>query len=454
VGASFVAAIQGMGFEGGLYPVNPRHQEILGLKCYPSLRDIPGPVDHVIFSIPAQAVLNVIGDCAAKGVKSMQFFTAGFSETGEEEGAELERQVVQRARQAGIRLIGPNCIGIYCPAAKIAFGPGSPRKPGPVAFLSQSGGNAADLLGTAAPRGIRFSKVISYGNAADLNESDFLEYLAEDPETEIIGIYIEGVKDGRRFFRAMRRASARKPVIVLKGGRTESGNRAAFSHTASLAGSLAVFRALVRQVGAVDVDSLDELVDMLAVFRFFERPPAGRGVGVVGGGGGFSVFAADEVDEAGLKAPVLSRRTQEELRRFTPVAGSSVRNPVDTTAIMEPARLAETLCLVAADEAVDVLLAHAGFGWGPGRVATAMGLDLPRLINEVIDALVQAREAAKKPIAVVMYAPPLPEATEYSLRVQELCSRQGFALFPNIPRAAKAIARMVTWRETREDMPR
>ncbi|MGQ9572312.1 MAG: acetate--CoA ligase family protein [Dehalococcoidia bacterium] len=450
MGASFLVSIMDMGFDRDLYPVNPKYEEVLGLKCYASLRDIPGPVDHVIFSVPVQAVLDVVEDCIAKGVKTMHFFTAGFSETGEEDRAELERQVVERARQAGIRLIGPNCIGIYCPASKLAFGPGSPRAPGPVAFMSQSGGNAADLLTIAAPRGIRFSKVISYGNAADLNESDFLEYLAEDPETKIIGAYIEGVRSGRRFFSAMRRAAARKPLIVLKGGRTESGSRAVFSHTASLAGSLDVFRALVRQVGAVEVDSVDELADMLVAFRFLEQPPKGRGVGIVGGGGGFSVFAADEVDEAGLKAPVLSRRVQEELRRFTPVAGSSVRNPVDTMAIMEPPKLVETLCLVASDEAIDVLMVHAGFGWGPGRVATAMRLDLSALIEAVIGAMVRAREATKKPLAVVMYTPPLAEAMEYSLRFQDRCWRQGLPVFPNIPRAAKAIARMIAWGEMRD----
>jgi acyl-CoA synthetase (NDP forming) len=454
MGASFVLALQDIGFEGGLYPVNPRHENVLGLKCYPSLLDIPGPVDHVIFSVPVRAVLDVVEDCVAKGVKSMHFFTAGFSETGEEEGAELERQVVQRARQAGIRVIGPNCIGLYCPAGKISFGPGSPKASGPVAFMSQSGGNAADLLTTASPRGIRFSKVISYGNAADLNESDFLEYLTDDPDTEIIAAYIEGVKDGRRFFRAMRRASARKPVIVLKGGRTESGSRAVYSHTASLAGSQAVFNALVRQVGAVAVNSVDELVDMLIIFRFFERPPAGRGVGIVGGGGGFSVFAADEVDEAGLKAPVLSQRAQEELRRFTPVAGSSVRNPVDTLAVMEPAKLIDTLRIVAAEEAVDVILGHTGFGWGPGRVAAAMGFDLTKLMEAVVDAMVRAREIAKKPMALVVATPPILEPTEHSLRFQELCWRRGFGAFPSIPRAAKAIAKMVAWREMREDLSR
>jgi acyl-CoA synthetase (NDP forming) len=175
-------------------------------------------------------------------------------------------------------------------------------------------------------------------------------------------------------------------------------------------------------------------------------------VGIVGGGGGFSVFAADEVDEAGLKAPMLSRRVQEELRRFTPVAGSSVRNPVDTLAVMNPPTLVDTLCLVASDEAVDVLLGHTGFGWGPGRVATAMGLDLDGLMEAVVDALARTRETAKKPIALVVATPPILEATKYSLRFQELCWRRGFAAFPTIPRAANAIAKMVAWREMREDL--
>jgi hypothetical protein len=175
-------------------------------------------------------------------------------------------------------------MGLYCPSGKIAFMPNSPVEPGPVGFLSQSGGNAGDVIFAAAPRGIRFSKIVSYGNAADLNECELLEYLAEDPETEIVIAYIEGVRDGRRFFHALRRASARKPVVVLKGGRTEAGERAVFSHTASLAGSARVFDAVLRQAGAVRVDSLDELVDMAVAFRFI-GPPAG---GAWGGGPGGS----------------------------------------------------------------------------------------------------------------------------------------------------------------------
>lgn len=451
----FLTALQDMAFEGPIYPVNPRHQEILGLKCYPSLLDIPGSVDHVIFSVPVAAVPQVIEDCIAKGVKSIHFFTAGFSETGEVEAAELERRIVARAREAGIRLIGPNCVGIYCPSAKTAFMPNSPVEPGPVGFLSQSGGNAGDMIFTAAPRGIRFSKIISYGNAADLNEGDFLEYLAEDAETEIIAAYIEGVRDGRRFLRALRYASARKPVVVLKGGRTEGGERAVFSHTASLAGSAAVFDALLRQAGAVRVDSLDELVDLAVAFRFIGRPPAGRGVAVVGPGGGFSVFAADEVNEAGLELPDLSLAVQEELRRFTPVAGTSVRNPVDTNVIMEPNKLTDTLRIVASDLKVDVVLFHIGFGWGPWRSLRQgprpVQFDPAQVLKAMADAIVRAKEAATKPVVLVVRSTLDITSLGYSLQFQEQCWRQDLAIFPTIPRACNAIAKMVGWREMRQD---
>jgi acyl-CoA synthetase (NDP forming) len=454
VAAGFLLALEDLQFEGPVYPVNPHHQEILGLKCYPSLLDVLGPVDHVIFSVPTPAVPRVIEDCVTKGVKSIHFFTSGFSETGDEAAAEMERRIVARATGAGIRVIGPNCMGLYCPSGKIAFMPRSPVEPGPVAFLSQSGGNAGDFIFAAAPRGIRFSKIVSYGNAADLNECELLEYLAEDPETEIITAYIEGVRDGRRFFHALRRASARKPVVVLKGGRTEGGSRAVFSHTASLAGSARVFDAVLRQAGAVRVDSLDELVDLAVAFRFV-GPPGGRGVGVVGPGGGFSVFAADEVNEAGLELPDLSPAVQEELRRFTPVAGTSVRNPVDTNIIMEPHKLTDTLRIVASDPNVDAVLFHIGFGWGAWRRGVQQDQPLPFdpaiVVKAMADSIVRAKEASDVPVMLVARAALDAGSQRFSLQFQEQCWRQGVGVFPTIPRACNAIAKMVRWREMRQD---
>jgi acyl-CoA synthetase (NDP forming) len=204
----FVRALQYMEFAGPIYPINPKAQEVLGLRCYPSLLEVPGPVDHVISSIPASGVLELMDHAAAKAVRSVHFFTAGFRETGEEERIGLEQELLRRAQAAGIRVIGPNCMGLYCPGARVAFNRESPRESGNVAFVSQSGLNAEELIFYAALRGVRFSKVVSYGNAVDLDESDFLEYCTVDPETDIIATYIEGVKDGRRFLRRLSAAAS------------------------------------------------------------------------------------------------------------------------------------------------------------------------------------------------------------------------------------------------------
>lgn len=231
--AGVVRSLVDAGFPA-IYPVNPKYTEVLGLKCYPNLQAIPEIVDHVIVAIPAESSLSLLDDCAAKGVKSVHFFTAGFSETGYRERAELERAMLAKARTGGFRIIGPNCVGLAMPKSRLVTLSGMPLEPGPIAFISQSGGHAHDLPYSSGPRGLRFGKIASYGNALDVDESELLEYLAQDPETEIIAAYIEGVKDGGRFMKALREAVARKPVVIYKGGTTEAGRRAAHGHTASL----------------------------------------------------------------------------------------------------------------------------------------------------------------------------------------------------------------------------
>ncbi|HLA19692.1 MAG TPA: hypothetical protein VJ253_10265, partial [Dehalococcoidia bacterium] len=392
-------------------------------------------------------------DCIAKGVRSLHFFTAGFSETGEEELAELEAQVVGRAVDAGIRVIGPNCMGLYVPASKIAFMPGFPTEPGPVAFISQSGGNATEMVYSSAPRGVRYSEVVSYGNAADIDESELLDFLAEDPESEIICVYIEGVRDGRRFLQAMRRAAA-KPVIVLKGGRTEAGTRAVHSHTGSLAGSMDVLDAALRQAGAVRADSVEEMVDLVVAFRWAglagDGPGAltGPGVGVVGGGGGFSVFAADELDEAGMSCPTLPEATQRELREFHPVAGTSVRNPVDTIMIFDPSKLRDTVRIIGSAENIHAVLFHTNFSFGVWRRSAAW-FDPDTYRKKAVEALVEAREACGKPVVVVLRPPLSVEAMEQTLAFQEMCWGPGIPVFPSIPRAASALAKVLRWRQNR-----
>ena len=448
VGLGFLLSLMELGFPA-VYAVNPKYQEIEGLKCYASVLDIELPVDHVISSVPARIVPRLVEDCIAKGVRSVHFFTAGFRETGDDEMADLETQVVGRLTGAGIRVFGPNCMGLYVPESKLAFMPGFPAESGPVGFISQSGGNAGEMIYTAAVRGIRFSKVVSYGNASDVDESELLSYFARDPKTNVICAYIEGVKDGRRFRQALRDAAAAKPVVVLKGGRTAAGTRAVMSHTASLAGSLAVFDSLCRQLNAVRVNSVEEMADLAVAFRYMSAP-AGPGVAVVGGGGGFSVFAADEIDDAGLQCPVLSESTQKALGEINPVAGTSVRNPVDTIAIFEPPKLEQTLRIIGEAENIDVILYHTSFSWGRGRRSMAMlGADPVHYMQMQVQQMVKAREASGTPIVVVLRPPLDVESMERTAAFQEKCWQAGFPVFPTIPRAANAIAKVLRWARNR-----
>jgi acyl-CoA synthetase (NDP forming) len=446
VGLGFLLAPKEIGHPAA-YAVNPNYDEIEGLKCYASVLDIEGPVDHVVSSVPARIVPKILEDCIAKGVRSIQMFTAGFSETEDEEMTLLEQQIVSRANEGGIRIFGPNCMGLYVPEAKLSWMSGAPAEPGPVGYLSQSGGNMGEMVMVSTVRGIRYSKAVSYGNAADVDESELMEHLADDPKTEVIAAYIEGVKDGRRFFEATRRAAAVKPVIVLKGGRTEAGTRAVKSHTASLAGAYDVFKGMCMQVNAVNVTSVEELADMVVAFRFM-GVPAGPRVGIVGVGGGMSVFAADQLIEAGLECPAFPEQTQAELREFIAVAGTSVQNPLDAIQVFEPRALERTLTAVGKAENIDVMIYPTGLPSIRRRSASLSSAAGP---EDYVNALVRAREASGTPIVVVV-RPPLDTAgMEMAAPLQKKFWEAGFPVFTTVPRAANAIAKMLRWRQNRPD---
>jgi acyl-CoA synthetase (NDP forming) len=446
---SFVSAIQEMGFDGELFPVNPKAEVINGLTCYPRLTAIPGDIDHVISSVPLRFVEQLVEDCAEKRVKVLHFFTAGFSETGDAEAAALEERVLARARSLGIRVIGPNCMGIYVPAAGMSFMPGMPVKPGPIALLSQSGANAGEFCRSGAVRGLRYSKVVSYGNGADVRESELLEYVAEDPETEVIACYIEGLRDGAWFVRALRKAS-QKPVVILKGGRTEAGTRAANSHTGSLAGSLQIFDSAVRQAGAIRVDRMDELVDSVVAFRFLRRLP-GACVAIVGGGGGYSVLASDEVAAAGLQMPQLPDDVQRKLFEFTPVAGTSMRNPVDTSVGWGPEGLKpmlDTIRIVAEAPNIDVILYHTSWGWGPNRAGMP---DLTGAAREQGQRIGEVAAEIGKPVVCVARTPTSDVGMTATLAFQEAAADAGLATFSSVAGASLALARLLRWQRERPE---
>lgn len=317
-----------------VYPVNRKSLEVQGVKAYPTVRDLPETVDFVVIAIPFPDVPDVIRDCVAKGVKAGLIITAGLGETGPE-GLQMEREVVSIAREGGLRLVGPNCMGHFNTANDFStlrmWGMGGlPYPKGKIGVISQSGGFAGHILQLGAEMGAGFSKFVSVGNEADLCFEDFLEYLAQDDETEIITGYIEGLREGRRFFELAREITRRKPIVVTKVGRTEGGSKAARSHTGHIAGSDVVYDAMFKQAGVIRVDEVEELFDVASAL-LGQPMPKGNRVGILTGGGGFGCVAADACERLGLKVAPLSPQTIERLNDILPARWPHA-NPVDTVA--------------------------------------------------------------------------------------------------------------------------
>jgi len=355
--------IKNFGYQGRLYPINPGANEIEGLKVYPDLLSLPEKVDLVIISIPAPRVPAALEDCIASGNKNVHIFTAGFKETGEEEGIRLQKEIEEIAERGGLRVIGPNCMGIYNPKLRLTTWIPAPIESGPVAFVSQSGGHTGDLAVYAEQFGIYFSKAISYGNALTLDSTDFLEYLAHDDETKIIALYLEGVRNGGKLLRQITEVNRIKPIIIMKGGLTESGARTVASHTGSLAGGKHVWEALFRQSGAVKVTSLEEMTDVILAFLHLGAPQ-GRRVGVIGTGGGVGVSSADTFTRAGLEIPTLTEETIGKLREFIPAAGNIMKNPVDAgIAFSDLGMFERALRILSADPFIDMIVLTIPFDW-------------------------------------------------------------------------------------------
>jgi acetyltransferase len=310
-----------------LYAINKRETEVLGLRAYKSVADVPGPVDLAVITVPFQAIVEVMYDCVRKGVKVAIIITSGLAEIGGE-GARLEEEVVEIARRGGIRLVGPNCLGhldTHTNVRTVGFLPGV--KKGNVALLSQSGNSSQSVTQYGGQMGIGFSKFVSTGNEADLHFEDYLEYLADDDNTKVILGYVEGFREGRRFFELAKEITKKKPIVIMKSGRTDAGVRAAQSHTASLAGSDTVLDAAFKQCGVIRVEELSELVDV-AVALLGQPLPRGRRVGVLAMGGGMAVMAADIVRREGLEMPPFSPVTMERLGELMSVRWSR-GNPID-----------------------------------------------------------------------------------------------------------------------------
>ncbi len=444
-GYQYLRFLKDAGYSGPLYPVNPQRKQILGLPVYPSLTRVPGKVDYVISCINAGQVKELLEQCAEKGVRAVHLFTAKLSETGDANARRLEEEIGQKAKKLGIRLIGPNCMGIYNPEHRLTFNHDLCMEPGPVGAIVQSGGLAGEIVRLAALRGVRFSKVVSYGNAVDLNERDFLEYLLWDKKTKIILMYIEGTKDGRGLYQALREATKIKPVVILKGGRSKAGQKTVASHTASMAGSIDTWRVMLRQARAIQASNLNELLD-LAVAFYFLPPLTGKRVGMIGGGGGKSVLASDEYEEAGLELIALPREVLAFLEGRAPGITGWLGNPVDASILAGiNVKASELLQCMAASPAFDLLSINASEdSLFPGRMWTAF-------IREEVRGGIAIRRKRLKPVVAVMNTPEL-EARHLEnwrwqslFRLRQQLTTAGIPVFSSPGRAATAINKLIDY---------
>jgi len=429
-----------------LYLVNPKHSEISGKKCYASILDINKAIDYVIIAAPASQVTSVLGKCIEKGIKAAHIYTAGFSETGLEERKKLENEVKEIA-EGKIRIIGPNCMGIYCPKSGLNFISGASFEEGPVGVISQSGTFGVEFINTGKIRNMKFSKVISYGNAIDLDCPDFLEYLSDDPDTKVIALYMEGTRNGSRLKSALAEAARKKPILALKGGVTEHGSRAASSHTGSMAGSPQIWSSIFKQTGVIQVEDFDELLNS-ALALTYSPVPAGKGTTIITNSGGFSVLETDTCVKAGLEVPEFQKETLAELRKTVPVAGTSIGNPLDAWPIFynlsgTSGNLTDTIKILAHDKNIHSIILHFDeIMYMRHMLGGAFEEHLKKLVALLVNGCLYARDEIGKPVMICISLDAYSEDEEdrrYHLMSKKAFEDECFPVFSTLRDTIKAL---------------
>lgn len=420
-------------FKGAIYPVNPRYTEILGLKCYPTVEEVPDPVDLAVIAVRAEIVPQVMESVGKRGIRAAIIVSGGFAEIGPE-GEERQRKVVEIAQRYGIRVIGPNCIGVLDNSSGVDtfFLPEDRlRRPvkGCISIVSQSGALLAMWIDWMAMKGMGLAKAVSYGNKVDVDDVDLIEYLAEDPDTKVILLYIEGLKPGRgrAFIDAVRKAIARgKPVVALKGGKTERGVRAAASHTAAIASGYEIYQAMFRQAGVIEAETMEELFDIAKALTMM--PPArGRRLLIVTNAGGEGVLATDYATRYGLEVPILPKELREELRKVMP-QHVIVDNPIDLTGDTDDERYRIALEAVLSRDVVDMAMVIA-----PPHP--------PAMTERVVEYIAEVYREFKLPILVVVTGGYIAE--KYMRKFESV----GLPTYPTPERAARAAAALAVFGE-------
>ncbi len=385
IGREILANLVSFGFTGPVYPVNPKTKVVHSMRCWPRVQNIPDSVDLAILVIPADKILAAVDDCGRKGVKALVVITAGFREIGKE-GALLEEQLLKKVRRYGMRMVGPNCMGLINTAKEVrlnaTFAQARPQ-PGPVGFITQSGALGEVILAKAREIGLGLARFVSIGNKSDVSANDLLRHWEDDPEVRLILMYLESFGDPSAFTRIARRLSRKKPILVVKAGRTAAGARAAFSHTGALAGLDVAVDTLFEQCGVLRVASMEDLFALAPAFAT-QPIPEGNRVAVLTNAGGPGILATDACIAAGLELGELEKRTTSRLRRYLP-AECSVHNPVDLIASADAKRYRLALNALIKDRNVDAFLVI---------------FVSPVLINavEVAQAIVAAAEKLDRPL--------------------------------------------------------
>ncbi|WP_102958091.1 acetate--CoA ligase family protein [Mangrovicella endophytica] len=435
---TFIRRMKSFGYAGEIYPIHPQADEIEGFKAYPSLAETPRPVDYAYVAIGAQRIPDAL--LAADGrCRIAQVISSGFGEV--EEGRELERELIQKARQAKVRVLGPNCLGTYSPRGGLTFPSDAPTEVGRIGVVSQSGGLSTDIVKRGQWRGLRFSGLVTIGNSADVKPHELVEYYLDDPQTDAIGIYMEDVKEGRAFFDLLRSAKATKPVVILKGGRSAQGRLAAASHTGALAGSDSAWTALEQQAPVLLVSTVDAFIDTLLMLQHAtlrpERPT--KAVTLFGNGGGSSVLGTDIFAEVGLDVSPYGDAARLPLEAMKLPPGTSVANPIDT-----PVRTLQEKDGWVAGEILDIVYDKAQ------PDAIAMHLNLAAFVGrgsvDPIDNLfavveeTQAKWPGRAHFALALRTDGSPELDERRRRYREKARAVNVAVFDEIPAMARALA--------------
>jgi acetate---CoA ligase (ADP-forming) len=435
-GNRFIRNLKAFGYEGRIIPIHPSAETVEDLPATKSLADLKGEVDYAYVAIAAPMVPKVLRSARGK-VKIVQVMSSGFGEV--EDGRALEKELAAAANESGIRVIGPNCLGTYSPGARLTFTAGTSPDAGAVGIVCQSGGLGVDILRRGRNRGLLFSGLVTAGNCADVSPAELLEYFLASDDTKVVGLYLESIRDGRRLFEVLRESKSRKPVVILKGGRTEQGARAALSHTGALVGNDRAWSALSAQTGAVLVDTLDEFLDALTCLQCL--PPSSRPtkqVVLFGNGGGTSVLGTDAFSRSGFELPQLLGSTVAGLEALELPAGSSIRNPIDTPAgalQQDEGRLAgRILDLICTDRHVDAIVIHI-------NMTVVLSFKHVDMLGNLVDAALRLRTtaAALPHLALVLRSDGDPDVEERKRHYRLQTTAAGIPVFDEMPQAARAL---------------